>query len=54
MYDNRLHQKSGRLPTDAAGETMLQIQESNFTKVTKMQKEEIDHGKSFIKQSSNA
>lgn len=40
--------KSGGLHTDAAGLKCYMTNESNFKKVTKMQKEEIDHGKSFI------
>ncbi len=46
MYDNRLHQNS-RLHTDAAGRICYRTQDVT-DKVTKMQKEEIDHGKSFI------
>ncbi len=54
MCDDRLHQKKRRITYRCSRRFVLQIQESNFTKVTKMQKEEIDHGKSFIKQSSSA
>lgn len=46
MYDDRLH-KNRRLHTDAAGMICCKTQDA-ADKVTKMQKEEIDHGKSFI------
>ena len=36
---------SGRLHTDAAGKL---LQQTKMAKAVKMQKEEIDHGKSFI------
>ena len=46
MYDDRL-QINRRLHTDAAGMICCKTQDA-AEKAAKMQKEEIDHGKSFI------
>ena len=48
MYDNRLQEKKRQITYGCQPADLLQKQRKVTREVTKMQKEEIDHGKSFI------
>ena len=48
MYDNRLQEKTRQITYRCSRQTCYIKQRKVTREVTKMQKEEIDHGKSFI------